>query len=158
MTHLSRHAAMESEVIRHPMSSPQIAKLHRNNGTMQHRVHQITRHHVAKEGHLGSGGGPIIEGSGFHGNQPDGTRSQPMAAHFNPGDLFIDLEESADSDDLDHDPTEGRVTSQGLFIPDEAEEPETLEIPPDSNLGYEHVMHQAMRDLGLHHTQMPAEE
>ncbi len=40
-------------------------------------------------------------------------------------------------------------------IPDEAEVLETLGIPADCDLGHEHSMHHAMRDLGLQHTQIP---
>ena len=125
---------------------------------------RLNQHHAANSlhntGHVtfqGSGTGPINEGSGFHGNHPDGTRFQPMATHLDASDPYIDLEESIETDDLENDlgrghmtsQGRGHMTSQGLFIPDEAEEPESLETPPDSDLDHEHITHQALRDLGL---------
>ncbi len=74
-----------------------------------------------------------------------------MATRLDASDPYIDLEESIDTDDLDNDLGRGHMTSQGLFVPDEAEEPESLETPPDSDLDHEHITHQALRDLGLQH-------
>ncbi len=123
--HLSGNGGMENEAIRHPMSSSENAKLHRDFGKIRHRASKNRKHHhVSKGNHLGSAGGPIteLEYSGLH-EKPDDDSN----------DIFINTEEGVKSEDLD--PTQGQVTSQGLLIPDEAEEPETLEIPADSKLG-----------------------
>ncbi len=43
------------------------------------------------------------------------------------------------------------------IVPDGAEEVKNLGTHADSDLGNGHVMHQAIRGLGLHQTQMPEE-
>ena len=125
MMHLSGNGGTDSETIRHPMPSSENAKLHQDFGKIRHRASKNRKHHhVSKGNHLGSTGGPIteFEDSGLHEKSDDDSNG-----------IFINTEESVKSEDLD--PTQGQVTSQGLFIPDEAEEPETLEIPADSKLG-----------------------